>query len=176
MNIRDFTLLEPINDSKKRFVIPFNSNLVVGLDRIVRKAGFDLVFKSMNTLRQNLGSPKDKIEPLLKSGIYSFKCDSCESMYIGQSRRSVGVRGKEHLAHFKNNRFGKSSVADHILETEHPFPLKNLSLVKEVNDPFLLNPWESLYIQKFNKNGGKTGLNILNSDNGPIVSSLFDLI
>lgn len=33
------------------------------------------------------------------------KCSDCNKKYVGQSRRAIGARIKEHIAHFKHNRF-----------------------------------------------------------------------
>lgn len=39
--------------------------------------------------------------------------------YIGQTRRCVSARFKEHIAHFKYNRLDKSSVVENMINNNH---------------------------------------------------------
>ena len=103
----------------------------------------------------------------------AFDCGDClpccsQRFYIGQSRRQIAIRYKEHLADFFNDRIGKSSVADHLIGTGHDYFNTSQSLAKPVSEPKLLDAWESLIIS-LNKN--KT----MNGDQGRIVSDLFNL-
>ena len=178
-NVNDYTKLEPITEHKNRVIIPFNKQLCKGLDRILKSEGLLVTYKSSNNLRKSLGSPKEAIENNLKSGIYNFKCNNCDFSYIGQTRRSILTRAKDHLRCFKTRKKEISGIADHMFEFEddhlngrHLFPLQNLKLLKEVPNPFFLDAWECLYINKFkNRN-----LPLLNRDNGKICSKMFDLI
>lgn len=67
------------------------------LKGIYKKYKVDLVFASENKLKSLLLSTKDKIETLKKSGIYEIKCNVCNNIYIGQTRRQVLKRYEEHL-------------------------------------------------------------------------------
>ena len=110
-----------------------------------------------------------------KSGVYKFECSKNCSLYIGQTRRDLETRGKEHLKDFDFRRFERSPVAEHMEEFKyenHNFSINNLSLIKEVNDPFLVKTWESFFIHKFKKQN----FNLLNKDSGVINSStVFDI-
>ena len=104
------------------------------------------------------------METLQKSGIYEIECSHCNRKYIGQTKRNIEIRFKEHVAHFKNHRFDKSSVAHHIFETGHGIKIEDLKLLKEVASIKELNCYESIHILKNREN-------LLNSDNGPIYNS-----
>ena len=57
---------------------------------------------------------------------------------------------------------------------KHKFPYENLNLLKQVDDPLLLNAYESLLI---NKNRENKDAIVLNQDNGLIpFSPLYKLI
>ena len=58
-----------------------------------------IVHPSGNKLQQLLGNPKDKIELNERSGIYEISCKDCNLKYVGQSKRSIIIRFKEHMAH-----------------------------------------------------------------------------
>lgn len=114
-----------------------------------------------------LGYTKNKIENLHKSGIYEFKCDDCEKTYIGQTKRNIKQRYKEHFSHIKYNRPEKSAFAQHILEEGHNTNVNNVTLLKDVKNSRHLDAYESYFISKNNTN-------LLNHENGNINSELFN--
>lgn len=124
------------------------------------------VFRSKSKLKNLLPSVKDKTDNLKKSGIYEISCGDCNAKYIGQSKRSITTRFKEHMRHIKYNQPSKSSVAEHVLSNDH-FNISNtnLKLIRQVTNDKALDAYESFYIQREE--------NSMNSDNGNIVSSLF---
>lgn len=108
-----------------------------------------MVYKSSNTIKQILGNPKDKIEEKQKSGIYSVTCAECDSVYIGQTIRSVETRVKEHFAHARNSGKGKSAVADLMWDELHvKTSMDNAKLIKPIHNNYLMDAWESLHIHK----------------------------
>ncbi|KAJ8947663.1 hypothetical protein NQ318_009547 [Aromia moschata] len=116
-----------------------------------------------------LGNPKDKINNNEKSGIYEISCKDCDQKYIGQTKRSILTRFKEHMAHLKYGRTEKSCVAQHAFDNNHRIDINNLKLIRNVTNSRLLDAFESLEIIKCN--------NSMNKDNGPIPTSpLFALI
>lgn len=126
-----------------------------------------MVFRNNYKLANLLGSAKDKIETLQKSGIYSIQCADCDQIYVGQTKRNIGTRFKEHTACIRNNQPNKSAVAYHALENIHfNIGVNNLQLLKQVNDDKKLDAYECYYIQN-NKN---------NTMNGNIDSCLFAII
>ena len=71
-----------------------------------------MVHSSGNKLHL-LGNPKDKIELNERSGIYEISCKDCNLKYVGQTKRPIITRFKEHMAHLRYGRAEKSSVAQH---------------------------------------------------------------
>ncbi|KAF9804428.1 hypothetical protein SFRURICE_014348 [Spodoptera frugiperda] len=55
--------------------------------------------------------PKDK-DPLAVPGVYMIPCD-CGSSYIGETRRNITTRLKEHIRSVKNRDTHTSAVAEH---------------------------------------------------------------
>ena len=84
---------------------------------------------------------------------------------MGQTRRQLQQREKEHLSHIRFERPEKSAVAAHVIDSLHP--TAGISLLKEIGDWRLLDAYESIYIHKFRNT-------TLNQDNGPVPYS--DLI
>jgi GIY-YIG catalytic domain len=108
------------------------------------------MFPSNYKLCDFLCNNKDRRDRLLSSGIYSLKCSSCGFVYVGQSKRAIDVRWKEHNAHIKKNEPQKSSVALHFLENiDHILKKDDFNLEKCVSDPSKLDICEALYMRKF---------------------------
>ncbi|KAJ8945974.1 hypothetical protein NQ318_017090 [Aromia moschata] len=123
----------------------------------------------LTPFRTLLGNPKDKINNNEKSGIYEISCKDCDQKYIGQTKRSILTRFKDHMAHLKYGRTEKSCVAQHAFDNNHRIDINNLKLIRNVTNSRQLDDFESLEIIKCN--------NSMNKDNGPIPTSpLFVLI
>ncbi|KAJ8954527.1 hypothetical protein NQ318_000760, partial [Aromia moschata] len=113
-----------------------------------------------------LGNPKDKIDNNEKSGIYEISCNDYDQKYIGQTKRSILTRFKEHMAHLKYGRTEKSCVAQHAFDNNHRIDINNLKSIRNVTNSRQLDAFKSLEIIMCNS-----------SMNGPIPTSpLFALI
>lgn len=106
---------------------------------------------------------KDKFDNLNKSGIYKIDCLNCNNSYIGQTKRSLQVRFKEHIADTKYKRLEKSSVALHMDTFNHK--IDKIKLIRNVKNSNQLDAAESLEILKFRNN-------LFNNGTGPIPSSV----
>lgn len=65
------------------------------------KKSLDLItaFSNNKTLIKLLIRKSIKRNNLEKSGIYRMNCNKC---YVGQTKRNIGIRFKEHKSHTKN--------------------------------------------------------------------------
>jgi hypothetical protein len=88
-----------------------------------------------------------------KSGVYQLTCNTCQSSYVGQTRRNLKSRFQEHTRYIKNND-PQSAYALHILNNRHEYGTINdtMTLLKYINSPSLLLPYERMYIQLFHHN------------------------
>lgn len=154
---------------EKRVCLTYIPEITDKLKTVFKQNNLRIVYSSKNKLKDLFGSTKDKIENLDKTGIYKVSCNECQDVYIGQTRRKLKTRFKEHLSHIKYNRPLKSSVAAHVLNNSH-FDLSwdNIQLKKQVNDQYKLDAYESAFIYREN--------NLMNSDDGNVISSLFQFI
>jgi hypothetical protein len=115
---------------------------------------------------------------LQKSGIYQVECEGCDSVYIGQTKRSLKTRFGEHHSSIRLNHPDKSNIARHVLSKindnqGHSISLDNLKLVKEVRkQKNELDAYESYFISRRKKERA----NLMNVAVGKITSRLFDLV
>jgi GIY-YIG catalytic domain len=117
-----------------------------------------------------LGSTKDKIrEDGEKSGIYQINCSLCDATYIGQTKRKMKIRIKEHNEDCAKPPVEEKPMPRHSIENNHPFG--EVKLLQEVRKSFESNAYESLLLHK-NKN--KNLVNIQKEGNCP--SSLYKVV
>ena len=140
------------------------------LKPLLKKFGVVPAFRSKK-LKTFLRSPKDQTAAIDKSGIYKISCQpGCDEKYIGQSRRIVGVRLKEHTLHFRNKEPDRSAVARHLLEKQHLLGNGCLELVRNVTEPGKLFLWESLEIHRARQSNALMNVDV------PLCSSLCGLL
>jgi hypothetical protein len=110
-----------------------------------------MAFQATNTIYRHL-SQKPKKTNL--SGINKLKCGTCNKVYIGQSRRSISIRHKEHTCYIRNYS-PTFAYAMHILRNRHEFgpAERTLQLLKHCYKETRMNIWESLFIHTHHKHG-----------------------
>ena len=129
--------------------LPYIQGLSEKLQRIYKQHGVNIYHKPENTLRNLLVKVKDKDKPQQKSNaIYHLKCGSCESNYIGETGRGVGVRFKEHV----NLRHSSSAIAEHMKKTKHEFPVENIKILSCEDHTIKRRVKEALAIRKTRPN------------------------
>ena len=138
------------------------------LNQIVR-----ISFKSSNSLNNILGNNKNKVDILLKSGIYKLTCGGCAAEYIGRTSRNFDTRIKEHLRSLKNNT-GFSHYANHVANCNYSINFENCFKPLHIAQKGLfLNNLELLEIHKSLKNDQVLTLNTqLNLDYCPIYTAI----
>lgn len=168
LNLKNATTLLPIENRPptRRTSVYFHNSINNKLKSIFKQADLELVNKNRFKLRNLLGSTKDKLPVLSKSGIYEIGCNDCPQTYIGQTRRSVITRYKEHEASTRLNHKDKSAIASHMMENNHSFDIKQVSLRKEVMNPLQLDAWETLYMLQ--------SKNLMNLEETPLKSFLLE--
>jgi len=74
-------------------------------------------------------------------------------MYVGQTSRDLRSRFREHIRYIKNND-PRSAYALHILNCRHEYDNinDNMTLLKQINKPNLLLPYEQMYIESLYHN------------------------
>lgn len=144
---RNLTCLSLENPSFKRISLPFIPDITNKLKSVFKQHNFEIVHSSNGKLQNLLVCLKDKTNALKKSGIYEISCSECEEKYIGQTKRALETRYKEHLASVQKQQTTKSAVALHAMEQNHThWDVSNVKLKKEVREAYKLDAYESMYM------------------------------
>ena len=112
-----------------------------------------VIFK-VSLRMKNYFNFKDKIKQELRSLlVYNFKCNSCNTEYIGKTRRHYRMRTLEHIGVspltgkcVKNN-FQISAIHDHMLSCKTVVCPKDFSILAKSSCNFKLEIQESILIK-----------------------------
>jgi hypothetical protein len=177
---KQLTTLSTDKESLKRVSIPFDNHISVKLRPQLRKFGLDLVFSSRhNQLKTLLGSTKDPVNVLNKAGVYEIKCKHCDKVYVGQTKRTLDTRFKEHIAEVNKAKKQqekdlpydfRSKVAEHMFTEDHQLTTEDIRILRTISSPWKLDVAESLEINK------KRTTSLLNKDQGNGYTWLFKLL
>ncbi|CAH2086613.1 unnamed protein product [Euphydryas editha] len=92
-------------------VLPYVKGVTDKIGYILKRASIKTYYKPPTKISQLLPSVKCQI-PLQDAGVYKLDCE-CGLSYIGQTKRSIETRVKEHIADMKHQRSTKSAVYQH---------------------------------------------------------------
>lgn len=168
IDLRQTTTLSSSFESEFLWRLPLNYQPKLNYDikKLLKQSDINVVNRNPNKLKNLLTGTKDKLQKTQRAGIYEIQCEDCDEKYIGQTSRPMLVRIKEHQASTRKDEAYKSAVARHMIENQHSFQTKNAKLVKEVKNWTHLDAMETYFM--------KTTKNLMNIDNPPINSFLFD--
>ena len=78
--------------------------------------------------------------------------NTCGRSYVGQTSRCLNIRFREHIRYIRYNN-PQSAYALHILQNQHEYGQMNsiMTLLKPLNNPNLLIPYEQYYIQTLHR-------------------------
>ena len=138
--------------------------------------------KPHTTLRRLLVSPKDKNDP--REGVYMIDCKSCDQKYIGETKRLLKTRVKEHREEVERLDTGriftrgasqevkdtlhKSAITDHVMQLNHVMDWDSAKLVEKEADWTVRGIKEAINIRKtpsnMNRDQGRYMLSHLYND------------
>jgi len=108
------------NNTKNFFTIPYVKTISESFQPITKKYGFDISYTIPNTLSRFIKRSKDRIDLFeISNCIYKINCLNCNATYVGQTKRQLGTRLKEHRSDINKNKGLLSVVSNHRLNDDH---------------------------------------------------------
>ena len=144
-------------------VLPYTAGVSENIRRVCQKFGMKVVFRSSH--KQSLCSMLTKVKdalPVEKQAnmVYQIPC-SCGKAYIGETKRRLETRLREHQDACRTQSLQKSVVVEHVWGSHHPINWKDISVIDQAKRPEELLLKESIHIQgtpageRLNRDGGK---------------------
>lgn len=119
------------------------------LEKNVRPAFFNRLTLKNLLINNKLKPTVDKLD---KCGVYQLNCQDCGAIYIGQTKRSIKTRYKEHINNSKNNN-PNTGFAKHLSSTGHGPDSSNIKLLHNISEKKLLDRYETFEIKKAKDDG-----------------------
>lgn len=135
---------ESTTNKKEIIVLPYVESSRK-MAKHLKHFGFQVVYKPV--LKLQFTMVKDKISNQNLWGIYKIPC-ICDQSYIGQTKRSLKFRIKEHENNVKKCNIEKSSIAEHAWSNNHSFQFSSSELLQKSPDIHQLNFLEAWEIHK----------------------------
>ena len=132
---------EEEEDVKGFLVVPYVKEVESILKSLCKRLGIKLLYKRTMNLG-NLLSPTRLPKPLLekKNVVYKISCKECSSVYVGQTKRKLKTRIREHIAACDEADIFKAVDKDekndnglplHHLNTGHEFDFDNVEILDQ---------------------------------------------
>jgi hypothetical protein len=117
-------------------IIPYVKGKSEAIQAISQKFNVRTVFQNTETLRKCLMHVKPKSPPALINCVYRIPCSDCDAVYIGQTKRHVYIRFKEHNTNINKQGVNLdtvdanySKIAFHAQKHNHKFDFEHASVI-----------------------------------------------
>jgi len=115
---------------KKFFVIPYMCGISETVASMFNKSVFSVGFRGLNKLDKIIRVQKDYTEHSHKNNVvYKVNCKNCDASYVGQTKRQIRTRIKEHHNNIKADKSKHSVITEHILNFDHNFDWDNIKIL-----------------------------------------------
>ena len=128
-------------------ILPYIAGVSEDIRRVCRKYDMKVIFKSGRSLRSVLTKVKDPL-PMEKKAkvVYRIPC-SCGKSYIGETKRRLETRLREHQEACRKGTLEKSAVAEHAWKDHHTIKWEETAVVDMARHPRELLLKEAIHIQ-----------------------------
>ena len=99
--------------------------------RILNEVGVKVAMKPIRTIGQYLPSPEDPITTdEITCVVYEVPCKDCDFVYVGQTKRDLNSRLKEHQRVIKQQKPENSALCEHVILFDHVIDWANSRISK----------------------------------------------
>jgi hypothetical protein len=151
--------------------IPFFGDAAYNVRRVMGRHGVHVAFAHEKNLGSLLTHVKDKT-PILEQAnlVYKIPCTSCNVFYVGETKRRLGERVREHQDAVSKLDAQKSALVDHVESEEHAPAWQDVSVLRKCCGDKERKWAEAIEIVKSRRMG------ILNRDDGCALSAIYKVI
>ena len=166
------TTREPSTVQEKKPIVklPWIPGLSVKLRRILKK-DFRVIFTSAPDLKRILCNHKTPLPRNSQPGVYSFACN-CGKSYVGETKKKVSTRIKEHQKDVFHGRWEKTGASEHAKNCQEGFKWD------EARTLAVEDQWHARKIREalFIRSRQREGQIITNRDTGQLKTRQWDPI
>ena len=132
--------------------LPYIQGTTEKIRRVLSKIGVKVAMKPVRTIGHIIPSPKDPISPdEINCLVYEIPCNDCDFVYIGQTKRNLNTRLREHQRAIRQQKPENSALCEHVMETDHLIGWSNARILKVETNYFKRLTAESWFIHSHPK-------------------------
>ena len=159
---------------EKTISIPYIKGTSEAIRRVLAPLRIRTAMRANKMKSSIMGRAKDKLdknETRAPGIVYTVGCTECKDVYIGETRRTVAQRIKEHQADTRLGHTERSAIVEHIHSTGHKVHWEARIIQKEQHGR-RRKVKEALHIHRMKQKGGS-----MNQDSGWDLSRIWlDLV
>ena len=119
-----------IIEKTKHFPIPYVKGASEKFKLALNKYKVQPAYKPMNNLHKYIKTGKDKAKKEeLSNVVYKIDCKNCNYSYVGQTKRKLKTRLKEHINDIKKPIDSLSVISNHRIDNEHVMDWDNTRIL-----------------------------------------------
>ena len=127
--------IHAVSDKKiSRLVFPYIQHIT---DALTKKFHHNhlIGYRCINKLNNIVKVHKDTVQRTENNNVvYRIACNNCDATYVGQSKRQLKTRIKEHRTNINSDPDKHSVVSNHVINYNHSFDWEHVMILdKEVN-------------------------------------------
>lgn len=116
------TSVTTIPEFKGVLAIPYVKGLSEGISSVLRDLSFKVLYTLPNKLNSIIKKGKDRLDLLKQTQVvYKIDCIDCNAVYVGQTKRHLCTRLREHQRDIRQNPNNLSVVSEHRVSLGHDF-------------------------------------------------------
>jgi len=120
---------------KKIILLPYVSPLSDFISSNIDSSKAIIGFRCLNKLSRFIRVHKDIDQPLNKNNVvYKISCKNCEATYVGQTKRQLLTRLKEHKNNSRLDQSKHSVITEHSIKYNHSFDWDNIKIMDHGSD------------------------------------------
>ena len=165
-------LVEEEETTKKFVVVPYINRISDMVVSSIKKSNkVNIGYRCLNKLNRIIKTHKDKnLHSQNSSVVYKINCNDCDASYVGQTKRQLKTRIKEHKNNINGNINRFSVISEHIIKEKHDFNWDKVKILDHETNYHKRIISEMLHIKE-----QKNGIN-LNKDTELLCDSYFDIL
>jgi len=153
-------------------VVPYIKEISNGIKRVVGK-GVDVRYTIPKKLDSIIKKGKDRLDARQNTDIvYKIECINCDQVYIGQTKRHLETRIKEHRNNINNPSHNYSVVTNHRLSEKHDFKWDEPIILHKERNMRKRKIAEMFFIKKYKKTNNSLNLQKDTENLNPIYNKI----
>jgi len=130
-------------------VIPYIKKISESVTAIIDQSKYIISYRVLNNLGKFIKVHKDSNNLFNNNNVvYEISCSDCNASYVGQTKRQLKTRIKEHCNNYKLLSSNPSVITEHMLNYSHSFDWNNVEILDTKANYYKRLVSEMLHIKK----------------------------